>query len=109
MTDNKRTASSKRTNLPRDSRKTKDFVKTWERLSRSGKHDMNRVKEIMLLLIANDAPLSPEWKDHQLNGEYEELRECHIKGDLLLVYHIEKASVGELVIFVDIGTHSEIF
>ncbi len=109
MTDKKRTAAGKRTNLPRDSRKTKDFVKTWEILSRSGKHDMNRVKEIMLLLIANDAPLPPEWKDHQLNGEYEKLRECHIKGDLLLVYHIEKVSVGELVIFVDIGTHSEIF
>lgn len=25
---------------------------------------MNRLKEAMMLLIANDAPLGPEWLDH---------------------------------------------
>jgi mRNA interferase YafQ len=27
---------------------------------------MNRLKEAMLLLIANDGPLGPEWLDHPL-------------------------------------------
>jgi len=30
---------------------------------------MNRLKEAMLLLIANDGPLGAEWLDHPLKGE----------------------------------------
>jgi mRNA interferase YafQ len=29
---------------------------------------MRHLKEIMLLLIANDAPLPPEYRDHELGG-----------------------------------------
>ncbi|WP_259643467.1 type II toxin-antitoxin system YafQ family toxin, partial [Pseudomonas syringae] len=32
-------------------------------------------------------------------------RECHIRGDFLLVYQVTKTDV----IFVDIGTHAELF
>ena len=31
---------------------------------------MSRLKEAMLLLIANDAPLGPEWLDHPLKGDW---------------------------------------
>lgn len=106
---NKRQPSSKRTNMPRDSRKSKSFVKDWEKLSHSGKQDLNILKEAMLLLIANDEPLPPEWKDHQLSGNLKEFRECHVKGDLLLVYQIEKSGPDELVIFTEAKTHSEMF
>ncbi|MBR0257207.1 MAG: type II toxin-antitoxin system YafQ family toxin [Synergistaceae bacterium] len=109
MPADKKTAAEKRVALPRDSKKDDNFIKNWEKLSRSGKHDMHRLKEVMLLLVANDAPLPPEWKDHPLRGELDGIRECHVKGDLLLVYYIEKISGGELVVFVDAGTHSEIF
>ena len=39
----------------------------------------------MLLLIANDAPLGPEWRDHELKGSWAHYRECHarIVGELL--------------------------
>jgi mRNA interferase YafQ len=30
---------------------------------------MSRLKEAMLLLIANDGPLGPEWLDHPLGGD----------------------------------------
>lgn len=49
----KKPAASKRTNLPRSSDYTRDFLKDWQRLPHSGRYDMNRLKEIMLLLIAN--------------------------------------------------------
>ena len=107
--NNKRSSSSKRAKLPRDSRKTKAFLKDWENLSRSGKHDMNVLKQAMMLLIADDAPLPPEWKDHQLSGELQDFRECHVKGDLLLVYQLQEAYKGELIVFYNAGTHSEIF
>ena len=109
MVKQKRTAESKRTNPPRDSSKDDKFLKDWERLSRSGKHDMKVLKEVMMLLIANDAPLPTEWKDHQLKGKYEKFRECHVKGDLLLVYRTHTEAGKDVITFARAGTHSEIF
>jgi hypothetical protein len=43
----------------------------------------------MLLLIANDALLGPEWQDHPLKGDWADHRECHIGGDFLLIYQDE--------------------
>ena len=100
----KKTPSSKRTNPPRDVVKTDDFIKDWKKLSHSGKHDMKVLKEVMMLLIADDAPLSPEWKDHKLTGKYEGFRECHAKGDLLLIEEARKI----LITFVRAGIHSEL-
>lgn len=109
MPDSKKTADSKRTVLPRYFSISPDFLKDWESLSRSGKHDMHRLKEAMVLLIANDGPLSAEWKDHQLKGSKKSLRECHVKGDLLLIYQVGRAGNDEIVIFARAGTHSELF
>ena len=50
----KKTAASKRAALPRASDYAKTFLKDWERLSRSGRFDLNRLKEVMMLLVAND-------------------------------------------------------
>jgi mRNA interferase YafQ len=44
---------------------------------------MNQLKEAMMLLIANNGPLGPEWLDHPLTGNWEGHRECHIGGDFL--------------------------
>ncbi len=59
-------AKLKRAVLPRTSDSTKVFRQDWERLSHAGRYDLRRLKEAMLLLIANDAPLGPEWQDHPL-------------------------------------------
>ena len=109
MVSKKRSTESKRTNPPRDSRKSDVFLKDWEKLSHSGKHDMNVLKEAMMLLIANDAPLPAEWRDHKLKGQYEGSRECHVKGDLLLVYRVSEDDYEDLITFVRTGTHSELF
>jgi mRNA interferase YafQ len=37
----------------------------------------------MLLWVANDSPLPPEYLDHELTGEWARFRECHIGGDFL--------------------------
>ena len=101
----KKPASSKRAPLPRASDYTKTFLKDWECLSRSGRYDLKRLKEAMLLLIGNDAPLGPEWLDHPLKGYWADHRECHIGGDFLLIYRLD----GNTIIFVRAGTHSELF
>lgn len=101
----KRTAQSRRASLPRASDYTKAFLKDWERLSRSGRYDMGRLKEAMILLIAHDKPLGPEWFDHPLKGEWADHRECHIGGDFLLIYQADT----QLIQFVRAGTHAELF
>ncbi|MBP8018426.1 MAG: type II toxin-antitoxin system YafQ family toxin [Hylemonella sp.] len=91
--------------MPRAADYTKSFLKDWQRLSHSGRYDMVRLKEAVILLIANDAPLGAEWLEHALKGEWADHRECHIGGDFLLIYQIE----GNAINFVRAGTHSELF
>jgi mRNA interferase YafQ len=105
----KRAAASKRAALPRAADYTKAFFKDWERLTHAGRYDMKRLKEVMLLLIANDAPIGPEWLDHPLQGDWQGHRECHIGGDFLLAYKLEDSGKAGSIIFVRAGTHAELF
>ena len=90
---------------PRAADYARQFLKDWQRLSHAGRFDMVRLKEAMLLLIANDAPLGPEWLDHPLKGDWADHRECHIGGDFLLIYQLERDAIN----FVRAGTHVELF
>jgi mRNA interferase YafQ len=101
----KKPASSKRAAPPRTCDYSKAFRKDWQRLSRSGRYDMHKLRAAMMLLIADDAPLGPEWLDHPLKGEWVDHRECHLGGDFLLIYRSDANSV----LFVRAGTHSELF
>ena len=106
----KKPTASKRSNLPRRVDYSREFLKDWERLSRSGRYDMKRLKAVMLLLIANDAPLGPERQDHPLKGEWANHRECHVGGDFLLIYRIDDTDrPGGSVYFTRVGTHAELF
>ena len=104
----KRTPGDKRAALPRRSDRDKSFVKDWVRLSRSGRYDLNRLKEAMALLVGNE-PLGSEWRDQALAGEWSDHRECHIGGDFLLIYRLSGDGADETVIFVRAGTHAELF
>ena len=50
---------------------------------------MNALKEAMLLLVANDRPLPPDWLNHPLTGDWIGHRECHIGGNFLLIYRLD--------------------
>ena len=50
-------------------------------------------------------PLPAEYRDHELQGDWDGARELHIGGDFLLVYKV----TGSLLTFVDLGSHSELF
>jgi mRNA interferase YafQ len=101
----KKTATSKRAVPPRAADYARAFLKDWQRLSHSGRYDMVRLKQAMMALIANDAPLGPEWLDHNLKGEWADHRECQIGGDFLLIYQVNDNWIN----FVRSGTHSELF
>lgn len=106
--NSKKTAKRKRAVLPREFCLSKPFLKDWDRLSESGRYDMNRLKAVMMLLIQNE-PLPPEHRDHALAGEWLGYRECHIGGDFLLVYKLDGSSDPQRLTFVRSGTHAELF
>jgi len=71
---------------------------------------MHRLKTVMLLLIANDTPLGPEWRDHALKGSWAPYRECHVGGDFLLIYRIDDTDgPSGSVYFARAGTHAQLF
>ncbi len=102
-------SGGKRAAAPRPSDRTKAFAKDWTRLSHSGRYDMRRLKEVMLLLIANDGPLGPEWLDHALQGDWVDHRECHVGGDFLLIYRLDGQDTNEQIVFVRAGSHADLF
>ena len=51
-------------------------------------YDLNELSKVVNLL-ANRKTLPIKYKDHALSGDYSNFRECHIKPDWLLIYHID--------------------
>ena len=89
-------------------RRLKDFEVSIQRLKYSGiKSSVKKKIEQIIDLLASGKSLPIARKDHKLNGEFSDFRECHIKGDLLLIYKIEKDKL--ILVLVDIGSHSQLF
>jgi mRNA interferase YafQ len=60
----------------------------------------------VLVALANDDPLEPQRRDHELRGDWAGYRECHVKPDLLLIYKKQGAATLRLA---RLGSHSELF
>jgi len=50
--------------------------------------------------------LDYKYHDHQLKGDLQDYRECHLHSDLLLIY--KKHNDVLVIVFVKIGSHSEL-
>lgn len=76
---------------------------------RSGRVKDSAFEEVNNLIdtLCSGEQLNSKYRDHMLHGIYTGYRECHIRGDLLLVYKIERDLM--LLILVDIGSHSYLF
>ena len=79
------------------------FKKDVKRLKKANKN-IDRLKTLIGLLAA-EAPIPPEYKDHPLVGNWRYYRDCHIEPDWLLIYRINS---GELNL-ARTGSHSEQF
>ena len=77
-------------------------------LKKLSKSEIDETK-VVVTKLQNDEPLEAKYRDHDLHGNYEGYRECHIRPDLLLVY--KKGSEGELLILTlyRISSHTNIF
>ncbi len=81
------------------------FKKDFKRIKKRG-YDISRLEKIVKLL-ANEVPLPEQFKDHNLSGNYNGFRECHIAPDWLLIYQVNN---NELVLVLSrTGSHSDLF
>ena len=58
-----------------------------------------------LLILLNEQPLPPRYKDHPLKGQWKDYREFHIESDWLLICKI----TDDALILARTGTHSDLF
>ncbi len=88
---------------------SKGYGRAYGKLLRSGNFSskIKRNLEFAIDTLACGKKLPPYYKDHQLIGELKNYRDCHIKGDLILIYQIRNKEL--ILALVDIGTHSELF
>ncbi len=55
--------------------------------------------------LLNGEPLPPEALDHGLQGEWQDFRELHLGGDMLLVYRSDTRHVY----LTRLGSHAQLF
>lgn len=83
------------------------FKKDFKRESKGKyRNQLSQILPVILNYLVNDLPLEPKLRDHDLIGNWQGYRECHLKPDLLLVYRKEGDDVLKLA---RLGSHSEIF
>ena len=81
------------------------FKKDFKKIKKRG-YDISRLEKIVELL-ANEVPLPEQFKDHNLSGNYNGFRECHIAPDWLFIYQVNN---NELVLVLSrTGSHSDLF
>ncbi|MEA3358591.1 MAG: type II toxin-antitoxin system YafQ family toxin [Thermodesulfobacteriota bacterium] len=83
--------------------RAKTFKKDYQKLKISDNKYSKYIRYLSLLLEGKALPL--EARDHSLIGNYAGFRECHIGGDVLVIYYIE----DDIIRLTRIGTHSQIF
>ena len=84
---------------------TNQFKKDWKLAIKQGK-DAGKLLAIVERL-ANGEVLEEKYRDHDLSGNYQGCRECHIEPDWLLIYEIFD---DVLVLLLNrAGSRSELF
>lgn len=84
----------------------KQFRSAYKRLTKSGRFKREELENVMALL-AQGCELPTRYHDHTLKGNFLGQRECHLSGDMLLVYEID--SDNKIVTLFDIGNHAQVF
>ena len=84
-------------------KRQKPFLKDLSKVKMSNQHYSKYISYLAKLL--NNEALPVEARDHSLSGEYQDTREFHISGDLLIIYLTTETEL----ILIRIGTHSQLF
>ena len=84
---------------------TSKFRREYKAMKKRGL-DMSELEAVIDTLLA-EKPLDRKYHDHDLHGQYEGYRECHVQPDWLLIYIIDKGQA--VLVAARTGTHSDLF
>ncbi|PJB39334.1 MAG: type II toxin-antitoxin system mRNA interferase toxin, RelE/StbE family, partial [Deltaproteobacteria bacterium CG_4_9_14_3_um_filter_51_14] len=82
---------------------TTQFKRDYKKIKKQNK-DVAKLRAVIEDLLAGQS-LKPKHRDHQLFGNWEGHRDCHIEPDWVLIYRITN---GNLYL-ERTGSHSELF
>ena len=83
---------------------TTQFKRDYKREKRTDARLDELLMPVMTLLLGDDE-LPERMRDHPLQGEWKDYRDCHVKPDLVLIY----AKTVSMLTLVRLGSHSELF
>lgn len=87
---------------------SKDFSKSLKKINSGvGGKKIVQELEVFLDILVSGKKIPENYKDHQLQGELKGYRECHIRGDVLIVYKKEEKLL--IITLINIGSHSYLF
>ena len=80
------------------------FKQDYKRIKYSGRYDIKEVDKVIKML-AERKTLDSKYCDHELQGNFKDIRECHVFPNLLLMYKYLTASLY----LIRLGSHSDLF
>lgn len=83
---------------------TRQFKKDLKRIQNNPKRIAGLKK--VLTILQDTGTLPREYKPHMLAGNYKGYMECHVEGDLLLIW---LDAEGNIIKLIRLGSHSELF
>ena len=83
--------------------RTSQFKRDVKKSVRRNK-DPEKLKTVIKKLLAGN-PLPAKYKDHPLQGDYRDCRDCHLEPDWLLIYQVK----GDELRLIRTGTHADLF
>ncbi len=82
---------------------TKKFDKDLKKIQRKNPTINEEIKEFLRYLVRREIP-PKKYNNHRLKGKLKDLREAHIRGDLLIIYVIG----DDKIILKSFGSHSQL-
>ncbi|WP_461828854.1 type II toxin-antitoxin system RelE/ParE family toxin [Aquifex sp.] len=79
------------------------FIKDLNKVKLKNKQHMQKLFTYVSLLL-NEKPLPPEAKDHSLKGNFKDIREFHLRGDIIVLYRKDENKIQLL----RIGSHAQV-
>ncbi len=84
---------------------TNAFKKDYKKIKKR-QYNLNLLNAVVSELLEGKE-LDPKYKDHNLSGDWQGYRECHIQPDWLLIYEIMEDKL--ILSLTGTGTHSDLF
>ena len=76
------------------------------KLAKKQNKDLDKLFSVIEVLARGET-MPPQYRDHDLSGNYKGTRECHVEPDWLLIYEIQDNIL--VLMLYRLGTHSELF